>query len=204
MQNLGQIWVQFNRFPERKMCRAIGKAPTTIEGYHPIHAIRTFPGPYERHLGHYYDFDLKPHENLSNRLNSGRSYGRELYGYGPRHTWVYKKCMGAPQQALVDNLIDVMRACDAGNFGIYVEKIGGGVAVEGDNGRNCRPLYDELIKVHLQGYKPSLLGSITGFFGGAQVGPMVKAFDRCESAGKEFSMEYGTETNKLTFSCGGE
>lgn len=190
-------------YPEKHMCGAIRKAPETIKGYHPIQAIETFPSPYERHLGHYYDFDLKPHVNLSIKLNSGRAYGRERYGYGPRHTWVYKHCMSAPQKALVDNFMDIMRACNGANFGIYVEKDGGGASIEGDNGRKCRALGTELVKVHLQGYKPSLLGSITGFFGGAQIDPMIKAFDRCESAEKEFKMGFDRATNKLSFSCAG-
>ena len=188
-------------FPERKMCGAIRKAPETIEGYHPIEVIKTYPSPYERPLGYYYDFGLNPQENLSNKLNSGRAYGRERYRYGPRHTWVYKKCMTGQQKALVDNFIAVMRACNAGNFGIYLEKIGGGVAVEGDNGRNCHPLAQELVKVHLQGYTPSLATSFTGFFGSGQSGSIVKAFGRCDDAGKDFEMNYLPENEKLTFSC---
>jgi len=188
-------------FPERKMCNAIRKAPETLEGYHPIYAIETFPSPYEYPLRHGYNFDLKPHENLSQKLSSGHIYGRAHYGYSPRDSFVYKQCLSSPQRALIDDFMNTMRACYGGSFGIYIEKFERGISIEGDNGRNCSALSDELVKVHLQGYKPSFLGSVGGVFGGAEVGSMVKALDRCESAVKGLDMAYDNESDKLVFSC---
>lgn len=186
-------------FPEKKMCNAIKKAPDTLESYHPIHAIETFPSPYERPLRRGYDFDLKPSENLVQKLGSGKVYGRTYYDYGPRESFVYKRCMTSSQKTLVDHFMSTMRACYGSSFGIYIEKFGGGASIEGDNGRDCYSLGGELIKAHAQGYSPSFIEGVTGLFGGGQVGSIIKVFDRCRAANKRLDMSY--QDDKLIFNC---
>lgn len=187
--------------PEEHMCKAIAQTLVNTNDYHPMHIIETFPSPYGRPLGYGYNYELSPYENMSNKLNSGKVYGRVHEDYGPRHSYVYKNCMALEKKVLVDDYMSIMRSCYGMSFGVYIEKYGGGVSIEGDNGRDCHALGNQLIKVHLQGYKNSPLNFLITVAHGGQKGEMIAAYDRCVNAGKNFDMEYDKQQDKLRFSC---
>lgn len=189
----------YHWFPEKLMCNAIKNAPETIEGYHPIYATTTFPSPYERPLRRGYDKELKPFENLYQKLSSGKIYGYRPSGFKPRDSFVFKRCMTSEQKALVDNFVDTMRHCNSGNFDIYIEKIGAGLHIQGDNGRNCQALGNALINAHLQGYQPNFIDKVNSLVGSGNTGAIIEAFDRCADANKRFDMNY--QDDKLIFSC---
>ncbi len=191
----------YYRPPEKHMCKAIAQMLVNRNDYHPLQIIEVFPSPYGRPLGFHYDFDMTPRDNLLNRLNSGKVYGRVYEDYGPRHSYVYKNCMALDRKALVDDYMGVMRRCYGSSFGIYIEKYGGGITIEGDNGRDCYTLGNELIKVHLQGHKNSPFNFLITVAHGGQTGEMIAAYDRCNRANKAFSMEYDKQEDRLTFSC---
>ena len=194
----------YHWFPEKLMCNAIKNAPETIESYHPIYATTTFPSPYERPLRHGYDKEVKPFENLYQKLSSGKIYGYRPSGFKPRDSFVYKRCMTSEQKALVDNFVDTMRHCSSGNFDIYIEKLGAGLHIQGDNGRNCQALGNALINVHLQGYQPNLIDKVNSLVGSGNTGAIIEAFDRCADANKRFNMAYDRQSDQLTFSCESE
>ena len=189
----------YHWFPEKLVCDAIKNAPDTLKGYHPIYATTTFPSPYERPLRHGYNSDLKPFENLSQKLASGKIYGYRPSGFKPRDSFVYRSCMSAKQKALVDDFVDTMRHCNGGNFDIYIEKLGAGLHIQSDNGRNCQALGNALIGAHLQGYQPSFIDKVNSLAGSGNTGLIIEAFDRCRSANKVFNISYQNDT--LTFSC---
>lgn len=189
----------YHWFPEKLVCNAVKNAPETIEGYHPIYATTTFPSPYERPLRRGYDKELKPFENLYQKLSSGKIYGYRPSGFKPRDSFVYKRCMTSEQKALVDNFVDTMRHCNSGNFDIYIEKLGAGLHIQGDNGRNCQALGNALISAHLQGYQPNFLDKVNSLVGSGNTGAIIEAFDRCADANKRFDMSY--QDDKLIFTC---
>lgn len=186
-------------FPEKLMCNAVKNAPETIEGYHPIYSTTTFPSPYERPLRRGYNTDLKPFENLYQKLASGKIYGYRSSGFKPRDSYVYKRCMTAKQKSLVDNFVDTMRHYNGGNFDIYIEKLGAGLHIQGNTGRNCQALGNALINLHLQGYQPSFIDKVNSLAGSGNTGAIIEAFDRCASANRRFDMRY--QDDKLIFSC---
>ena len=194
----------YHWFPEKLMCHAVKNASETIEGYHPIYATTTFPSPNERPLRRGYDKELKPFENLYQKLSSGKIYGYRPSGFKPRDSFVFKRCMTSEQKALVDNFVDTMRHCNSGNFDIYIEKLGAGLHIQGDNGRNCQALGNALINVHLQGYLPNFLDKVNSLVGSGNTGAIIEAFDRCADANKRFDMAYDKQSDKLTFSCESE
>jgi len=194
------------------LCAAISKAPETIEGYHPIHAINAFPSQNSSSLlrarAWAYNGRATPQQNLVNAINNTRPIWRPYYRYDYTERYVFKYCMPPEQKSVVTNYFNTMRACRSYNFSIRLEKTSGGMAIDGDNGRQCTTLSEQLIKINLQGYSPknASIGQLgTTFTGGllktGDSGAMLKAMKNCDQQSKRFNMEYDKEHNQLTFSC---